>query len=189
MNANPYFGLKKEGDLISEANSQLTRSQTKNNGDTKSRKSNDRYGKISNISNRAKLASNKDSQSNVGKSISQAKKSEIGSISDFLSQTQKANALGETMQGNLLVETGKLGMQFVAHDLLVDNNNIQKALIHHGANSQSLYQYYHRNKGKVKSTNKIQTPIVRTKAIHNEPQSQLIKSLVGRKTLAHPNFY
>lgn len=64
---------------------------------------------------------------------------------DKVSKTQHANVLGEIMQDNLLEETGKLGMHWVAHDRLIDQN-MQKGLIHHGANRQSLYQYYHRNR-------------------------------------------
>ena len=42
-----YAGLKKESELISEANSQLTRAQTKKNEETRSNRSQDRYSKAS----------------------------------------------------------------------------------------------------------------------------------------------
>ena len=77
-------------------------------------------------------------------------------------------------------------MQWVAHDRLGDEN-IQKALIHHGANRQSLYQYYHRNRSKARSANKIATPQdwqARAKA--RQPSSQLIQNLVSKKTMANP---
>ncbi len=116
------MGLKKEEDLISEANSQLTRSQTRQNADIRSIRSNDRYSRTANRAHR--ISSQKDNRKvGVAKSIS-VKSNGVKSISDMLSQTYKERALGEEMQENLYGETGKLGMQFVVHDRLVDEQNL-----------------------------------------------------------------
>ena len=115
-----YGGLKKESELISEANSQLTRAQTKKNEETRSNRSQDRYSKASlSRVTRPNLPVNDERKS--AQSIKQAK-SEATPAGDLLSQADRANALGEVLQDNLLEETGKLGMQWVAHDRLGDEN-------------------------------------------------------------------
>jgi hypothetical protein len=119
----------------------------------------------------------------------QNKDDAMTSISEYLYQSQKVNnAIGEAIHDNLNDETGKLRMQFVAADQ-INEHNIQKKLIHHGANSMSMYQYYHhknRNKNS-KSTTKMQTPQDwQARKLIAQPQSQLIKNLVSRKATAHP---
>lgn len=62
--SSSYVGLKKEGELLSEANTQLTRSQTKKNDDTRSNKSHDRYSRVSSSrQSRTKLGLKKERKS------------------------------------------------------------------------------------------------------------------------------
>ena len=78
-------------------------------------------------------------------------------------------SLGQQMQEDLMNETGKLGMYFVMHDRLVGDGNLQKSLIHHGANRQTLYQQQLMNSKMPKSSSsKMQTP----KSAQSRPRSR-----------------
>jgi hypothetical protein len=128
----------------SEIKSQATRPQTRKDEDYRSVKSNDRYSKTGSRKPTRKSALNSERRPvQVFRPGDEQSKASL--LTEPLAYVQNANTLGEAMHDNTLLETGKLGAQFVAHDRLIDPK-LQKSLIHHGANSQSLYQFYHRDR-------------------------------------------
>ena len=132
----------------SEIKSQATRPQTRKDEDYQSVKSNDRYSKAGSgkAARKSALNSERRPAQVFRPSDKQSNQKQMASLlTEPMAYTQNANTLGEAMHDNALQETGKLGAQFVAHDRLIDPK-LQKSLIHHGANSQSLYQFYHRDR-------------------------------------------
>lgn len=113
-------GLKKESELLSEANTQLTRSQTKKQDETRSNKSNDRYSRVSSSRYSRQPLGLKKERKSVNAISRKQPPSLASQLSGLKSTTQEANAIGEVMQDNLFEETGKLGMHWVAHDKLID---------------------------------------------------------------------
>jgi hypothetical protein len=100
---------------MSEANSRAGHK----NEDLRSIRSVDRYSRVS----QEKFStSNAGAKRSTAKSLYRKKNSEqASSISDIMGQTQKANKLGRNMETDLMQEAGKLGMQWVAHDKIVDD--------------------------------------------------------------------
>lgn len=129
----------------SEINSQATRPQTRKDEDYQSVKSNERYSKVSSRKPAGKSIPPKSERRLTRVLRPSDKQSNTSQLTEPMALTQHANTLGVAIHENALRETGKLGAQFVAHDRLIDPN-VQKSLIHHGANSQSLYQFYHRDR-------------------------------------------
>ena len=112
----------------SDVGSKITRSQTKKNLDYASQKSNDRYSNAG--SKIFKSGKNQKELKSERGSVRGAAMSQKPSANDLLSSASQVTEiilgpnyvaqLGEAIHDKELDETGKLGIQFVAHDRLID---------------------------------------------------------------------